>query len=306
MSDQGFAVSRCDLERLRRVNAEDEIIHLPLSPHYMELDEFRPLVDAQLISAIERLAETFSESREEMEQEALDTVLARLPSGVSVDAVQNVFRAQAAALRRETESQPVFVQMNHLTLLRSGESLLLLHMVPFGLPQVLMASHPVRKGPKQAPPNKEEGDNPATPQDEAKAKQDKYQNDMIVWTAAFVGELVLGLLGVIGVKLANANKLNKVIKTILESNKLRKLLNNIISGLSAGAVIAFLKGLYDEGVLGDILKELADLSGWGIAILLVNLALILVPGGQWKILASIGLLVADLLLKVAKIPEKPK
>ena len=84
------------------------------------------------------------------------------------------------------------------------------------------------------------------------------------------------------------------------------MLNNIISGLSAGAVIAFLKGLYDEGVLGDILKELADLSGWGIAILLVNLALILVPGGQWKILASIGLLVADLLLKVAKIPEKPK
>lgn len=137
------------------------------------------------------------------------------------------------------------------------------------------------------------------------AQQDATgQDKVIIWTLGFMGELMVGILSLMGIKVKGGNKVTKVIEKLWDNINVRELLKKILAGLSAAGLLAFLKMLYDEGLLGEVLLELADVSFWGILSLLAALALNLVPGaGQVRLLAGLGLLAIELGVKLANKPE---
>src|SRR5262249_26880369 len=116
-------------------------------------------------------------------------------------------------------------------LLQSGEQLLLVNFCADG-PNILMDT---RGTPKQQP-----------------SEQDKK----IIWAVDLIMELILGILSICAIPVKGGNGLKKIVAKILNNPKIVSFLAGLSAGLTAKGILDFFKSLYDEGILGDLLKEI--------------------------------------------------
>jgi len=129
--------------------------------------------------------------------------------------------------------------------------------------------------------------------------------DNAIWVIDFLSELIFGILAIAGARVKPGANVGEVVKKILtRSEKAKRALLALLSGgLTVQSIITFIKELSKKKDNITLLLEVLDCGFWGIITGVAAFGAKLSPGiGQALIAASIGILIGELLVKLARGP----
>lgn len=128
------------------------------------------------------------------------------------------------------------------------------------------------------------------------------QDAKLAWSLGFGTELLLGILGILGVPKLNSTGVSKMLHKILANPELAKLFSRLTIKLTAAELIIFITLLYEKGLLGDLVKEaMTGVSFAAILILITTIAAKFFSGGTLLAIHA-GILAVELGYKLSKKP----
>jgi hypothetical protein len=273
-------------------------LELAYSDEYSDPTEFADVFSPDEIALLER-------AREEAERywEGLDAFTAQYAE--SLDAEQReVFRDLVERCREDRSRTPLVREMREIFRVRTPDSLLLLHNIADGNPVILMATGAARLPGKQKLPEKpSRGENIKVSDKKLSSEQQKYQNELILWSLDAAGELVIAVLGVLGLR-GDAGKVAEFAKKLMKNKKIAALIAAFFAKATWDKLWEVLKAMYDEGLFGELLRDVVEMGLAAVAWFLLNLFAAGATGGGKYVVAG-GIAAVELGYKLYKMPKKP-
>ena len=272
-------------------------VKLNFSSSYRHVSEFADLIKGDLLDAVKAVkpfGPTMMDNHTKYLDELMFSVKKNHPD-ITADLARNKLEAVLDKNKQDLLNDPVFKQASAVSLVRSGDSLLLIQQNELGLPEIICAT-----GSAAASVSTDQKIYAAI------SPQQQYDNEVLIWTLDFVLELIIGIIGAFGITIKAGADLLSAAKKLLAIPILKTLVAKLVAGVTAAGILTLAKAMYDNGILGEVIKSICKGSLWALGWAILGLAANFIPGyGQIKLLASLGVLAGTLFWKITNFPKKP-
>ncbi len=248
----------------------DSVGDLPLSDTFAEFQTLREELDPNTLAEILEAVRAA-----ELPEDPLETFKRNLPDEVCGDLREfalGYHQTELDAQYQHAINSFPFALANTVQIWAMGNNLALVDIAPEGGPELMMVS-------------------------------DNAQDRELIWATGFGIELIMGILGILGVPKLNNTGVSKMLRKILGNPKLSGAFAALVAGLTVNKLVDFITKLYEEGLLGELVSSALTGAGWAtIAWCITMIASKFFSGGT-LLAIHCGVLAAELGIKIATKPE---